>query len=47
LGYRTLTVVEMEVMVPVVKPVVRPLFATDKPTEGAWIVLLGTPMSSI
>src|SRR5688500_20080642 len=34
-------------MVPVVKPVVRPLFATDMPTAGATTALLITPMSSI
>jgi len=37
----------MELIVPVVKPVVRPLLATARPTAGFAVVLLMVPMSSM
>src|SRR6185503_7302609 len=46
-GYLTLTLVLVELMLPVVNPVVRPLFATERPTVGTLTTLLIVPMSSI
>src|SRR5215216_3440111 len=46
-GYLTLTVVLTELTEPVVDPVVRPLFATERPTAGALTTLLIVPISSI
>jgi hypothetical protein len=45
--YWIVTVVLIDVMFPVVKPVVRPLFMTARPIVGAWTVVHGTPMSRI
>src|SRR6185295_10307345 len=46
-GYRTLTVVEIDEIEPVVMPVVRPLLATAKLMAGDFTTLEIVPMSSI